>query len=141
MHDNSPAIPSRLLKRILHQSKWGDYFVAGVFVMLASASFWLPSLESKNHHTHVAQVIVANGRIREMDLRQSQIVSLQGQRGEVVLEVAAHRIRVRSSVCPNQFCVKQGFVSRSGQMLVCVPNRLVVFISGAQRGDLDAVTY
>jgi hypothetical protein len=140
MHDN-PATFSRLLKRILQQSKWGDYLAAGVFVVLASASFWLPSLGSEFRRAHFAQVIIASIRTREIDLRQPQTISLQGLRGEVVLEVAAQRIRVRSSACPNQFCVKQGYVSRSGQMLVCVPNRLVVLISGAQQDELDAITY
>lgn len=140
MHDR-PALPPRLLKRILQQSKWGDYAVAGIFVVLASASIWLPSLEPPNNQVRLAQVTIANIPVRDIDLRQPQTVSFLGQRGEVVLEVAAQRIRVRSSVCPNQFCVKQGFVSRPGQMLVCVPNRLVVLITGAQQNDLDAITY
>lgn len=140
MH-NSPALPSRSLKRILQQSKWGDYVVAAIFVVFASASFWLPPLEPENNEARLAQVTIANIPARDIDLRQPQAVSFQGHRGEVVLEVAAQRISVRSSVCPNQFCVKQGFVSRPGQMLVCVPNRLVVLLAGAQQNDLDAITY
>lgn len=140
MHDN-PALPSRLLKRVFQQSKWGDYLVAGMFVILASASIWLPSLGRENNQARLALVTIANIRVREIDLRQPQIVSFQGSRGEVVLEVVAQRIRVRSSVCPNQFCVKQGFVSQPGQMLVCVPNRLVALLTGAQQNDLDAITY
>lgn len=138
---NTPALPPHSLKRILRQSKWGDYAVAGVFVALASASMWLPSLGPANGQARLAQVLIANIRVREIALQQPQIVSFQGARGEVTLEVAAQRIRVRSSACPNQFCVKQGFVSRPGQMLVCVPNRLVVLITGAQQNELDAITY
>lgn len=140
MH-NRPALPSRSLKRILQQSKWGDYVVAAMFVVFASASVWLPSLAPENPQARLAQVTIANRRARDIDLRQPQTVSFQGLRGEVIVEVTGRRIRVRSSVCPNQFCVKQGFVSRPGQMLVCVPNRLVILITGTQQSDLDAITY
>lgn len=140
MH-NRPALPSRSLKRILQQSKWGDYVVAAMFVVFASASVWLPSLAPENHQARLAQVTIANRRARDIDLRHPQTVSFQGLRGEIIVEVTGQRIRVRSSVCPNQFCVKQGFVSRPGQMLVCVPNRLVVLITGAQQNELDAITY
>jgi hypothetical protein len=44
--------------------------------------------------------------------------------------VERNGIRVLQSFCPNQVCVKQGAARRAGDMLVCVPNRMVVLIRG-----------
>jgi hypothetical protein len=128
-------------KRLLRQTKWGDYLVAIFFVLLASASFRLSAVRSENPQTRSAQVMVNNRVAGEIDLHQPKIISVRGRLGEVALEVAAQRVRVRSSSCPNQFCVKQGFVSRPGQMLVCVPNHLAVLITGRRPNHLDAITY
>ena len=40
--------------------------------------------------------------------------------------------------CPDQICVKTGSISRSGQSIVCAPNRVVVTVTGE---DKDAQLY
>ena len=40
-------------------------------------------------------------------------------------------------------CVRQGFISRSGQMIVCLPNRIVIKIESdkSAKDDVDAVSF
>lgn len=53
------------------------------------------------------------------------------------------RVRVVDASCPDRLCVKQGWISRPGQSLVCPPNRLVVTITdeGAQAKGPDGLTF
>ena len=55
------------------------------------------------------------------------------------LEAEAGRIRVLHSDCPSQDCVHTGWVSRSGGQIICLPNRLVVTVTGGA-AEADAVT-
>ena len=47
------------------------------------------------------------------------------------------RVRVLEAGCPDQVCVNQGYISDGAVPIVCLPNRLVIEITGG--GDsLDA---
>lgn len=41
--------------------------------------------------------------------------------------------------CPDHICERTGFVSAQGQMIVCLPNQVVVTITGAPEGEVDIV--
>lgn len=74
-------------------------------------------------------------------VRENRIIRLQSSVGPVEVEISNGRARVREAHCPNQLCVKQGWVSRG--IIVCLPGRVVVFVGGRdthKKQDLDAVT-
>ena len=48
----------------------------------------------------------------------------------VVFEVRDGQIAFVKSDCPDQVCVRVGFIGRSGQMAACLPNGFVLFLSG-----------
>ncbi|NLW53037.1 MAG: NusG domain II-containing protein [Tissierellia bacterium] len=48
--------------------------------------------------------------------------------GRNVIELGEDSVRVIEADCPDQLDVKQGAISRPGQLLVCLPNRLIVEI-------------
>jgi hypothetical protein len=57
-----------------------------------------------------------------------------------IVEIKGGRVRVKEADCPNQFCVKTGWLSRPGQIAFCAPNRLKIVISGRSNG-VDTITY
>ena len=62
----------------------------------------------------------------------------------VTLTVAAedgNGLRVSSSDCPTQDCVRTGTISRSGQSIVCLPARIIIQLTGgaADSNDVDIV--
>ena len=50
----------------------------------------------------------------------------------VIFEVRDGQIAFVKSDCPDQICVRTGFIHRSGQMAACLPNGLVLFLSGTE---------
>ncbi len=65
------------------------------------------------------------------------VVRMDGPLGETVLEVAPDGVRVVSSPCPLQLCVRQGWVRRPGGVVACLPNRVAARVEG--REGVDAV--
>ena len=55
-----------------------------------------------------------------------------------VVVISGGTVSVTEASCKNQVCVKHGVISRPGESIVCLPNRLVVTIEGG--GGYDAVT-
>lgn len=51
-----------------------------------------------------------------------------GQTNTLVVEQG--KVRMKEADCPDQICVKHRPVSRTGESIVCLPNRIVVEIQG-----------
>ena len=51
---------------------------------------------------------------------------------ENVVEVEPGRIRIVSATCPDQVCVRQGWISDSTVPVVCLPNQVIVEIVGGE---------
>ena len=88
--------------------------------------------------------ITLDGRLgEEMDLAavtEAYTFTGEGPGGFTnTIEVEPGRIRVREAGCPDQVCVNQGYISDGTVPIVCLPNKLVIEITGG--GDsLDAAT-
>ena len=44
------------------------------------------------------------------------------------------------SSCPGEDCVHTGWVSVSGGQIVCLPNRLIISVTGSEAPAVDGVT-
>ena len=62
--------------------------------------------------------------------------TLSDARGSNTVQVERGRIRVLEADCPDQVCVKQGWISDRTAPIVCLPHRLVIEIVGGE-GALD----
>ena len=65
------------------------------------------------------------------------VLTVEGPVGETRIEIRGRTARVVESDCPGQQCVRAGAISGPGQAIVCLPNRVVVRLTG---DSLDAVT-
>jgi len=57
-----------------------------------------------------------------------------------VVEIEKGRARIKESDCPNQMCVKTGWISQPGQIAVCVPNKFNIVIKG-KSNKVDTISY
>lgn len=71
--------------------------------------------------------------------KNSQTLAIESKFGYNKIVIANGRVYVCESDCPDTLEIKAGAIQKAGQMLVCLPNRLVVRIEG--RRDVDGVAY
>ncbi len=50
--------------------------------------------------------------------------------GYNLIEIGDQKVRVIDADCPDKLDVKQGYISKSGEVIVCLPNKLVIEIKG-----------
>jgi len=120
-------------KTLLKALRPGDGLVLILFLALALGSFWAGDFlraKEKLDANLTAIIIINNREVATKELTGASAFDIQGAFGAMTLQIENNRIRVRRSSCPNQVCVKQGAAQRPGEMLVCVPNRLVVLLRG-----------
>ncbi len=69
-------------------------------------------------------VSVSGVRVAEFSLNEDGTYSLNG--GSNILEIKNGRARMTEADCPDRICVKEGWVSRMGECITCLPNKLIV---------------
>ena len=65
------------------------------------------------------------------------------QAGEDYLEFCFEdgRARVLASSCPDQICVNHLAISRDGESIICLPNKVVIAIeAGDTRNEIDSIS-
>ncbi len=87
-----------------------------------------------------AEISVNGKTVESVDLSKiTDRVEIRPEGAENVLIVAEDgKIRFEASDCPDKLCVKQGELYRKGDTAVCLPEKTVITVTGA---ELDAVTY
>lgn len=61
---------------------------------------------------------------------ERQTIVIAGVRGDSIIEVDGATIRMVDSACPDKVCVHMGVKSRPGDVITCIPNRVVIKIPG-----------
>ncbi|MBC7248501.1 MAG: NusG domain II-containing protein [Actinobacteria bacterium] len=84
--------------------------------------------------------VSANGKeVARVSLREGdRSLTVEGFQGRSTLEVRGGRVRMVDSACPDKLCVHTGWISRPGESIVCLPNRVVIEIEGGE-GEPDVV--
>ena len=57
---------------------------------------------------------------------QNKEIKVKGSDGNLLLSAQDGKMSVKESSCKHKTCVKTGTISKSGEYLVCIPNRIVI---------------
>jgi len=68
-------------------------------------------------------------------------IPIETEFGYNLIEIGDKKVRVIEADCPDQLDVKQGYISRPGEVIVCLPNKLVIEIKGIGDDGEDDVDY
>ena len=114
--------------------------VAAALVLLAAGAAAFLLLRPKSEG-HVARITLDGKVVQEIDLsrvEQPYTLTVDGPGGfSNTIAVEKGRICVSQAGCPDQICVHQGYISDGTTPIVCLPNKLIIEITGGGSG-LDA---
>lgn len=86
-------------------------------------------------------VVRAGGKVfAEFGLGRPQVVEVPGPLGVTTIEIEPGRARVVSDPGPRQYCVRQGWLTRSGAVAICAPNEVSLALAGGA-ADYDSLNY
>lgn len=71
-------------------------------------------------------------------LAEDQTVKING--GTNLLEIKDGKADMIEADCPDKLCVHQKAVSKNGESIICLPNKVVVEIESSETSEYDAVT-
>ncbi len=105
-----------------------------VLVLLAGIAGWLVLSISLWQSGPAAQAQLRRDGllVAAYPLNEDRTVSIEGALGLTVIRIESGRARVVSDPGPRQYCVKQGWLSRPGEMALCAPNHVSLSLTGGQ---------
>ena len=76
-------------------------------------------------------VVEVDGKaVARYPLTQDGVFELNG--GTNTMEIRDGKVRVIDANCPNRECVRQSWIRGANQSIVCLPNRVVITITGGE---------
>ena len=122
---------------LFHHIKTGDYLAliaAAIFTSWLASFVWQSGAADK--------VIIRSGGVifRELPLSQDLELAVPGPLGYSKISILNHQARITSDPSPRQYCVRQGWLKRAGEMAICLPNQVSMELTGKKK-RYDSLSY
>lgn len=109
--------------------KKNDILLIGIIIVISLVALLLFNVLGKGDHI-IAVVIQDNKVIERIDLstvKESRTITVSGDYHNII-KVEKDRIRFEKSDCPEQICVNTGWLTKYGDIAVCMPNKTIIDI-------------
>lgn len=83
-----------------------------------------------------ANIYYEDNIIKSVDLNVDNIYTINGYNGIIKIQVNNKRIRVIQEKSNRHLCSKQGYISKSYESIICLPNKISISLSN---NELDGV--
>lgn len=123
-----------------------DYLLIIIYISISLVFGWYFS----NENTYIAsngtvlEIFSENNLYATYDLPVKEPIKLRidSQYGYNIVIIEDNEASILESDCRDQVCVKEGAIDSPGEMIVCLPNKLVVQIIGKKgENEIDGVSY
>ena len=108
-----------------------DVVVIALLLALIGGALYMILAPSQGR---TAEIYADGTLVATVRLDHEEAIPLDGLK--VVVEAGS--LWVEEADCPDKICEKTGKISRAGQTIVCLPNKVIVRILG--KGEVEAVT-
>ena len=119
---------------LIKPGDWLLILLGAVLVGVSFPLFWQGGLADR-------AIVRQNGQVfAEVDLRSRRQLEVPGPLRPTLIAIEPGRARVLSDPGPRQYCVRQGWLMRPGEIAICAPNRVSVQITGRTK-VYDSISY
>jgi hypothetical protein len=113
-----------------------------IVISIASAVGFTIVNNARSYDEKVAVISVDGKPYKTVsfDKNQAETIDIKSELGTNIIKIENNKIGVVDADCPDKVCIHDGFVEKPGQMLVCLPNKVVIEIKG-QKQAVDDLSY
>ncbi len=115
-----------------------DAILIGVLLLLSLAVFagarYVSVMGSELEVYHGEELL------KTLSLEVESKFIVKTSQGSLELQIKDGQAMITKVDCPRQICRSMGPISKAGQSMICLPNKIIVKIRSENDPDLDAVT-
>lgn len=101
--------------------------------------YWL--LSNANPGVEAQSAVIRRGDkvLESVSLKTDQRIDLSDHQIAMMVEISQGRIRVHSSDCNQQICVRKGWVNQVHDPIICIPKKVAITVTGSDN-RYDAIS-
>lgn len=111
-----------------------DKILIGVFVVMAIVvGIFMKIRASRDYNEKYAEIKIEGNLYKRVKLEPNKPVeriNIKTDLGENVIEIKDGGVSIIEADCPDQVCVKDGHKEHPGDVIVCLPNKVIIEIKG-----------
>lgn len=133
--------PQRMKKSfslLLKPLTTADRFLIVLLLILGAISLFLVSLIQTQGEA--VQIFQNNVLKYQFNLNEEKKLVIENKSGFIQIFINNKKVWVNDSSCPTKICKKMGKISKTGQTIVCVPNKVFIQIIGKTEKYIDVIT-
>lgn len=118
-----------------------DRFIFLFMFILSAASIIFTNVIFADRAAEFAVIEVDGREYGRYSLKEKEtkVLDIKTEFGQNTVEISYGGVRVLDADCPDKLEVKAGGIDSAGEMLVCLPNHMIVRIEGER--EVDGVAY
>ena len=116
--------------------KAGDLIICLTVIAVAAVLIFFPFIGKESRMLAVS----VDGSKQFYALDENREITIENNGILLTVTVSSGTAFVSSSSCPDGICVATGKISKSGQIIVCAPANVAVWIEDGGENGYDAVT-
>ena len=116
--------------------KW-DIIIILAAIFIAGIS-WFVFNNRGNVGGNYVQIIVDGTITDNYLLSENGEFEINNGEHRNILYIADGKAYMKDADCPDRLCISQGIISKNGQSIICLPNRIVVKIISDIEDEVDA---
>lgn len=120
-----------------------DIVVIVVLLVIALGSSTAAFINSHKSFNNKYVEIEVKGKLFKklpLDNSSNERITVDTDLGKNIIEISNGKVRISDADCRDQICIKDGSINKPGDILVCLPHKVVVQIKG-ENSDTDVLSF
>ncbi len=113
------------------------------WLLLMIGGYWGQAFIASPADSHSVALVEIDGEVKyRLDLREDRQFQPDQFNSSVTIRVRHNAIAIIANNCPQQICVEMGPISHAGEMIVCVPKKILIYIpvKNERKESVKAIT-
>ncbi len=111
-----------------------------IVLLVFSGLFCLYSIYDNNYDKKTVIVEISGKIYGIYDLKSDRTIDLNGPHSEVKIDIKNGYVFVSESGCPQKICKKMGKKNKVNDIIVCIPNHLIIRLEGEKKNNYEFIT-
>lgn len=126
-------------------TRWDKYLIAFTIIVSLLGLYYVKVYVSETGEKYISIQVDGDEykKIYFGENMEGKTFEVKTDYGFNKIEIGNDKVRVIEADCPDKLDVKQGWISNPGEIIVCLPNRLVIEIKSDAKAndDVDYISY
>ena len=111
--------------------------IAGIIILGTVSLFVMRAtgLEGKN-----VEIFFSSRLAGIYPLYENRTITFEGKTGEIVIKISNGMVWIEETSCPHKICQRMGKKKNVNELIVCVPNEMIIQIVGKKKKEIEAIT-